>query len=103
MRSAAGILREGLQVGREADLVPGLRRLFGAGGDYAGGWLTVSRSWAGGTALTHSGSNTFWYATAWLAPAKNTVFAVVTNRGDNVAQKAVDSVFGPLISRYVAS
>jgi CubicO group peptidase (beta-lactamase class C family) len=72
------------------------------GGDYAGGWSIVSRNWAGGTALTHSGSNTLWYSTAWLTPAKNTIFAVVTNRGGNVAASAVDSVLGPLISRYAA-
>jgi CubicO group peptidase (beta-lactamase class C family) len=70
------------------------------GADYACGWIVVSRPWAGGTALTHSGSNTMWYATAWLAPAKDTVFTIVTNRGDDIAAKKVDSAFGPLIERY---
>jgi D-alanyl-D-alanine carboxypeptidase len=70
------------------------------GGDYACGWGVVQRSWAGGTALTHSGSNTLWYATAWLAPAKNVTFTVVTNRGDQVAATAVDTAFGPLIQAY---
>ena len=40
-----------------------------SGGDYAGGWMVVDRPWAGGKALTHSGSNTMWYCTIWLAPA----------------------------------
>jgi CubicO group peptidase (beta-lactamase class C family) len=71
-----------------------------AGGDYACGWGVVQRPWAGGTALTHNGSNTMWYATAWLAPAKNLTFAVATNRGDAVAASAVDSAFGPLIQKY---
>jgi CubicO group peptidase (beta-lactamase class C family) len=71
-----------------------------AGGDYASGWLVVQRPWAGGTALTHSGSNTLWYATVWLAPAKDLAMAVVTNRGDDVAAAAVDSAFGPLIGAY---
>jgi CubicO group peptidase (beta-lactamase class C family) len=71
-----------------------------SGGDYACGWGVASRSWAGGTALTHSGSNTMWYATVWLAPAKNLAFAVATNRGDDVAANAVDSAFAPLIQRY---
>ena len=71
------------------------------GGDYACGWIIANRAWAGGNALTHSGSNTYWFATAWLAPAKNTVFAVVTNRGDDVASTAVDSAFGPLIQKYI--
>jgi CubicO group peptidase (beta-lactamase class C family) len=71
-----------------------------AGGDYACGWIVTTRSWAGGTAITHSGSNTLWYATAWLAPAKNLAFAVVTNRGDTFAATQVDSTFGPLIQTY---
>jgi CubicO group peptidase (beta-lactamase class C family) len=70
------------------------------GGDYACGWLVTSRPWASGTAITHSGSNTNWYATAWLAPAKNLAFAVVTNRGGDVAAITVDSAFGPLLRRY---
>lgn len=72
-----------------------------AGGDYAAGWAVVQRDWAGGTALTHSGSNTLWYATAWLAPARNTTLAVVTNRGDDPAGLAVDAAFGPLIDSYL--
>jgi CubicO group peptidase (beta-lactamase class C family) len=71
------------------------------GGDYASGWGVVQRDWAGGLALSHSGSNTLWYVTAWLAPAKNTTLAVVTNRGDDVAGVAVDSAFGPLIATYI--
>lgn len=72
------------------------------GGDYACGWLVTQRPWAGGdgTALTHSGSNTMWYATAWLAPAKDIAFAVVANRGDGVAAKVVNRAFAPLIERW---
>jgi D-alanyl-D-alanine carboxypeptidase len=72
-----------------------------AGGDYACGWGVVDRPWAGGTALTHTGSNTYWLATAWLAPAKNTTLAVVTNRGDDVAANAVDASFAPLTTTYL--
>jgi len=72
------------------------------GGDYMGGWLVVSQSWTGGPALTHGGSNTYWYVTTWLVPAKNAIFAVVTNRGDDVAFKAINSVIAPLNSRYAA-
>ena len=42
-----------------------------AGEEYAGGWIVVDRSWAGGRALNHNGSNTFWYCTIWLAPARD--------------------------------
>ena len=37
--------------------------------EYAGGWSVVERSWAGpGKALTHTGSNTYWYCTIWARP-----------------------------------
>ncbi len=73
-----------------------------SGGDYAAGWVVTTRPWGGGdgTVLTHSGSNTMWYATTWIAPAKNVIFTVATNRGDSVAATAVDSAFGPLIQTY---
>jgi hypothetical protein len=72
------------------------------GGDYAGGWgVATNQPWAGGIALTHSGSNTLWFATTWIAPAKNTTLAVVTNRGDDVAASAVNDTFLPLIETYI--
>jgi D-alanyl-D-alanine carboxypeptidase len=49
------------------------------GGTYAAGWSVVSPAWAGGTALTHTGSNTLWYVTAWLAPQKNLALVTATN------------------------
>ena len=72
------------------------------GEDYACGWIVTRRQWAGndGIALSHSGSNTMWYATAWLAPAKDVAFAIVTNRGDGVAYRIVDRAFAPLIARW---
>jgi CubicO group peptidase (beta-lactamase class C family) len=71
-----------------------------AGGDYACGWIVTSRPWAGGTALTHTGSNTLWYATAWLAPAKDLAFVVASNCASPAAAKQVDLAFGPLIQTY---
>jgi CubicO group peptidase (beta-lactamase class C family) len=71
-----------------------------SGGDYACGWIVVQRSWAGGTALSHAGSNTLWFADLWLAPAKNLAFATVTNRGDDVAANASDAAIGVLIQAY---
>jgi D-alanyl-D-alanine carboxypeptidase len=71
-----------------------------AGGDYAGGWFVTSRGWAGGPALTHTGSNTLWRATTWLAPAKNLAFVVATNCASPAAEIQVDAAFGPLIQAY---
>jgi D-alanyl-D-alanine carboxypeptidase len=69
-------------------------------GDYAAGWMVTDRPWGGGTVYTHSGSNTMWFATAWLAPQKHLVLAAVTNVGD--AGPAVDAAFGPLLERYAS-
>ena len=74
------------------------------GGDYALGWIVTHRSWGGGDGLvfTHSGSNTMFFATVWIAPAKNAFMLVATNRGDDPPSgAAVDSVFGPLIDKYL--
>lgn len=75
-----------------------------AGFEYAGGWLVCQRTWASGTAYTHSGSNTMWYATVWLAPGINRIFLAATNQGDKSAEKAVDEAIVALIraSGYLA-
>ncbi len=67
------------------------------GGDYAGGWMVLSRPWAGGRALTHSGSNTTWYCTAWLAPARDFGVLVATNMGGETATQACDDACSSLI------
>ncbi|MGD8451609.1 MAG: serine hydrolase domain-containing protein [Phycisphaerae bacterium] len=67
------------------------------GFDYALGWGVVERPWAGGTALTHAGSNTYWYAVAWLAPKRDFAVLVATNCGTPEAAKACDETAGKLI------
>lgn len=67
------------------------------GDEYAGGWLVLDRSWAGGPALTHSGSNTMWYATVWLAPLRDFGLLVATNQGGDAAAAACDEAVGELI------
>ncbi len=64
---------------------------------YAGGWNTFERSWAGGTALNHNGSNTSWFATIWIAPARNFAILVATNQGGKEAEKATDDAVSALI------
>lgn len=70
-------------------------------GDYAGGWGVGERPWADGLVLTHSGTNTNWFATTWLAPVRNTTMVVVTNIGGDDAAVAVDEMFGPLIEMFL--
>jgi CubicO group peptidase (beta-lactamase class C family) len=53
---------------------------------YAMGWIVANdQAWAGGPALTHSGSNTMWFAVAWLAPKKDFAVLVACNRANGEA------------------
>lgn len=69
-------------------------------GKYALGWGVSERPWAAGKVLTHNGSNTMFYASIWMAPAKNLIFLVATNSGDEAAEKAVNEVLAYLVDRY---
>ncbi|MBI3299635.1 MAG: beta-lactamase family protein [Elusimicrobia bacterium] len=70
-----------------------------AGSGYAMGWMVVERPWAGGRALTHAGSNTMWYAVAWLAPEKDFGILITTNLGDGPAARACDETAAALIKQ----
>ncbi len=48
---------------------------------YALGWGVDQRTWARGRTLAHSGSNSLWFAVAWIAPERNMAFVAVTNVG----------------------
>ncbi len=53
---------------------------------YAMGWIILdNQPWAGGPALTHSGSNTMWYAVAWLAPKKDFAVVIACNQANGMA------------------
>jgi CubicO group peptidase (beta-lactamase class C family) len=67
------------------------------GQDYALGWIAAERSWGGGTVLTHSGSNTLWYCTIWLAPSIDSAFLAVTNCASEAAPKAVDAAIAAML------
>lgn len=62
--------------------------------DYAGGWVVVDRAWGGGRVLTHAGSNTLWYAVAWLAPKKGVAFLATCNQAGPQAERACDAAVG---------
>ena len=72
-----------------------------AGQDYACGWNRVSRGWAGGNALTHSGSNTMWFAVMWLAPGRDFSAVVGTNVAGDEAQQACDQVAAAMIGKWL--
>jgi CubicO group peptidase (beta-lactamase class C family) len=53
---------------------------------YAMGWIIAEgHPWAGGTALTHAGSNTMWFAVAWLAPEKDLAVLAACNQANEKA------------------
>jgi len=67
------------------------------GNNYSGGWLVLERSWANGLTLSHSGSNTSWFASIWIAPVRDFAILVATNQGGDTAQKACDQAVSELI------
>lgn len=70
------------------------------GGEFSMGWMVVQRPWAGGTALTHSGSNTIWFAVTWLAPERDFAVMALTNSGASAAPLACDEAASALILKF---
>jgi CubicO group peptidase (beta-lactamase class C family) len=70
------------------------------GGNYAMGWVVVTRDWAKGLALTHAGSNTRNYFVVWLAPKIGLSLAVATNCAGPSVPQALDKVAAALVRRY---
>ena len=68
-----------------------------AGADYALGWITAPREWAGGTALSHAGSNTMNYVLTWMAPAKGFAVVACCNQGGSKATAACNKACDMLI------
>jgi CubicO group peptidase (beta-lactamase class C family) len=71
-----------------------------AGQEYACGWGALKRQWAGGTALMHSGSNSMWWATVWIAPERDFAVLAVTNCGGDPGQNACDDTCAVLIEQF---
>ncbi len=82
---------------------------------YAMGWIVGQRPWAKGKrvrgvegghgepvglVLTHSGSNTMWYCSVWLAPERGFAVLAASNQGD--AQAAVDEAVSALVQDHLA-
>ena len=67
------------------------------GSEYAGGWIIVDRSWAGGSALNHNGSNLVWYCSIWIAPVRDFATLVATNEGGAAGEAACEEATQELI------
>jgi CubicO group peptidase (beta-lactamase class C family) len=73
------------------------------GGDYAGGWIVLQRSWGGGTVYTHSGSNRLNYSVAWMAPKRDFAVLVCTNEFADDSAQACDEVASGLVTMQLAN
>jgi CubicO group peptidase (beta-lactamase class C family) len=71
-------------------------------GDYGFGWMVLERPWAGGRALTHTGSNTQNYAVVWMAPERDFAVLVMSNQGGDEMFEACDTVAAALIAHHDA-
>jgi CubicO group peptidase (beta-lactamase class C family) len=67
------------------------------GEEYVAGWGVARRPWSKGPVLTHSGSNTMWFCTCWLAPTEGFAVLAVTNAAGETAPTACDQVAAALI------
>lgn len=63
--------------------------------EYALGWISVPRPWAGGNAIHHGGDNTMNFALVWAAPEKGFGVLVVTNQSS--ALRATEEVASSLL------
>jgi len=70
------------------------------GGGSALGWGVGYRSWAGGNALMHTGSNGYNYAEVGLAPARHFGVIVMTNQGAGTTNDPIGTVVARLINFY---
>lgn len=71
--------------------------------DYAIGWSSVQRPWAGGTALNHNGTNTMNFAVIWLAPDKKFGAVAACNIDSGLGSKACDDAVSFLIEKFLTS
>jgi len=73
-----------------------------SGTGYALGWGVDQRTWANGRVLAHSGSNTLWFAVAWIAPERNMAMAAVVNAGGlNDGAEAVETAADQAIQAMI--
>jgi CubicO group peptidase (beta-lactamase class C family) len=69
------------------------------GFDYALGWNALNRPALGGEVLSHTGSNTQWFANMWVAPGVDWACIVTMNFGGTEAFQKSDSVVVALMQQ----
>jgi CubicO group peptidase (beta-lactamase class C family) len=71
-------------------------------GEYALGWMVVNRDWAGGTTLTHAGSNNMNYTLIWFGLARKVGVIVSTNQAGDRAHAACEELTTLIIQKLTA-
>ncbi len=77
-----------------------LHRRYGAS-EYSSGWFVVERDWGKGYVLSHDGSNTYWYASVWIAPLRNVAFVAASNAPAQAGQRACWEAINGMIRRLL--
>ena len=67
-------------------------------GKYAAGWYSVGRSWGKGNVLTHTGTNTYWRVTVWLAPNTDKAYVAAANATNDETHGILDAIIWKLIN-----
>lgn len=71
------------------------------GQPYALGWVVTEREWGGGTVLTHTGTNTMFYAVVWLAPHRDFAALALCNLGGKEGFRVCDETIALLIDKHL--
>lgn len=69
---------------------------------YAPGWLVADEKWAGGALLKHLGSNNLWVCEISLALEEDFAVLVVTNVGDDAAERPFKDLVDLLVADHSA-
>lgn len=76
---------------------------------YAAGWIVTRRPWARGNApddagrvLTHAGSNTMFFAVAWVALERDLAVLACTNQAGDSASRFLDTVVATVLRDHLA-
>ncbi len=69
---------------------------------YTPGWQFTEPAWADGVVLRHLGSNTYWVSELTLVPQKDYAVLIVTNVGDDKAEKAFADLLEALVADHAA-
>jgi hypothetical protein len=66
-----------------------------------GGWYRLNRFWAKGEVLTHTGTNTYNYASVWMDPKVNVILVSNANRSNFSGGWASSDAISRMISLFL--